>query len=1129
MAVVQRSLGDITNSVNQLSICTPSKSQNLNSEGTVQIHQKDSSSPFCSNFRHRNGSSFDTEESLLTASESDAFTEDDGENNDITNSERENVENGNVSAMTCTSKPKNRAPPPIFFGTPSKAEHDRRHKYQARLRTRRLLRKDSIELTRRKSGGWEGHETITDRTVQGTEQDSSASDEEVEAEENSRSGDLQDEADEVSNIDRFHDNRKKDGGVPTLDLDEEQNMASLEVLEDEEERSSDDQRGAFSEGVRKEGEAVVDDCKVKEDAVGNVPFTLADGNRNKETFVEKQMNSSTAEASFMPSSQYVSNSIAETPEDDPDATEEADWFGIKSGSRKLSISQRLSPPSLPSTPTRQKDVNSSLDKNRISLAPSEADSSPGIALAPYPFSSRPSPMTYAASRGKVSPFVNSPALSYLSMFSPQVDRENVGHVSQHPSASRSGPVLRESPRKSNAANTLYSPTKVEVRSKLAAWADAKVKTPQSPEKMEFDAMRLSSIQPESFSPTIKPSVSHATYDLLDIAAQIPLPLSPEKIQKASASSLAKSAQISDRTPSQTLQRTSPIRSDVSLRTSRLPVPAISKLPRPFKLSVAKSHGQSQQKLGTGLEQSQGLTQKTSINGERGSAKRSLASHTSSVGRSYPSIGHNESKTPRNIDTSINGKRLLSNHSSHSTSSSSSPVKRAVKSNAPIVRDARLIAGRNAKPSSSNVKEAIDNLVTEEKEDATKPPDDPKIAAMNVSKAGSVGGARRVMRGATATLEGGKEGQDKRADNSNVRAATSDDAVKTNYKRRLGMREAAPIAQSTTTKEKNPTQARSMRRINDIIRKVDSSLSSPSRQLENAVVLENVSRQIVKDEQPVDDKQDHRAAMGEGQLDQESTTRLGAKSSSSSSPSKSTSLPFKAATLMLSSTAKSTSAPRPIPISSMELSRLTSLHTRCNEIGVAQLELVIIRKQGELRPASPSSKFRKNAETSSSASTLTESQRKTREAQSKQARKDRAAQRAERLSGSNTFDSFGCMEQEEESIPQTHRLAAGEEEIYSTPPRRISLKKAVRWHKALFAGPSDDLSNRNKTRSTDPTSFHGVNLPKPIKSCLANSGQATSLDRFGNVPQAGKPLDSQQVKRKKIIITKIVYDDDESEL
>ncbi|PWN38047.1 uncharacterized protein FA14DRAFT_170791 [Meira miltonrushii] len=1138
MATFERSLGDITNSVNQLSICTPSKSQPSSSKTTLQSNQNNSSSPIARSPLKQNGSSFDTEESLLTASESDAFTEEDDDENDITSSERGDDENGDISAATYTSKQRSRAPPPIFFGTPSKAEHDRRHKYQAKLRTRRLLRKDSIELTRRKSGGWEGHETITDRTIE---------------DESSLAGDM--DAGEYPIKDAREEKEDEesisDSIQPLAEKEELNDEAPSEIVREDQLQDStsddDDDRSTSEDQIDLNNDDEAENAASKEEDVGGHEAEVADRkNTNaEESLLSKddtetiaheaegqvQMDCENAEVEQLaPGDGNIAN---ETPEDDPDATEEADWFGIKSGNKTAILPSSPSHPSLPSTPTRQKGFTSAIDRCRTSLAPSEADSSPGIALAPYPFSSRPSPMNFAASRGKGSPYIASPAMSYMSNFSPQFDRENEGHTSQRASVSRSGPILQESARKGNAANSLYSPTKVEVRSKLAAWANAKVKTPQSPEKKEFDAMRLSSIQPESFSPTLKTTA----YDLLDIASQVPLPLSPIKTHLRSSPPKRSTTQMPDPTPSLTAQRASPVRSDASLRTSRLPVPAVSKLPRPFKLSVSKSHPQPQNKAVPLFKAKQSAVQKISINGERRPAARPNPSHAPNFASSQASTGSINTKPLRDLEPSMNGRRVLNTNSNPSSSSSSSPTKQVAKANAPIVRDARLIAGRNAKPISSNVKPEIVDLKTKTNQEAANTAtkgfvsDAPKAAMMTASKAGSVGGARRVMRGVVAVPKIEQSSQRKTLDENASRAASNDNGIKSNPSRRLGMREAAPVAQLTTTKERNAVKARPMRRINDFIRKVDHSLSSPSRQQGNAPAPESVKpEKSMKEEDTLAGLKSQRTTMGQGlrertQPEQQSTTKSSGSSSSASSSPKALSLPFKAAAPVTTSVTKATQAPRPIPISSMELSRLTSLHTRCNETGVAQLELIIIRKQGELRPPSPSSKFRKNAEAGNATAALTKAQREAKEAQSKQARKDRAAQRAERLSGGNAADTSSTTEQEDETL-RSHRLAAGDEEVYATPPRRISLKKAVRWHKALFAGPSDNISGANRT-TKDDLSFLAEHHPKPVKSCLADAGQA-ALDRFGNVPQAGKPLGSPLVKRKKIIITKIVYDDDDSE-
>lgn len=63
------------------------------------------------------------------------------------------------SSPTCTQQPSRtprrrssrKALPIIFFGTPSASEHDKRAKYDSKLRERRLLRRDSLELARRRT------------------------------------------------------------------------------------------------------------------------------------------------------------------------------------------------------------------------------------------------------------------------------------------------------------------------------------------------------------------------------------------------------------------------------------------------------------------------------------------------------------------------------------------------------------------------------------------------------------------------------------------------------------------------------------------------------------------------------------------------------------------------------------------------------------------------------------------------------------------------------------------------------------------------------------------------------------------------------------------------------------------
>ncbi|MCO5556078.1 hypothetical protein L7F22_009622 [Adiantum nelumboides] len=73
-------------------------------------------------------------------------------------------------------------------------------------------------------------------------------------------------------------------------------------------------------------------------------------------------------------------------------------------------------------------------------------------------------------------------------------------------------------------------------------------------------------------------------------------------------------------------------------------------------------------------------------------------------------------------------------------------------------------------------------------------DVPKAVMVTASKAGSVGGARRVMRGAVAVSKVEPASQRKMSDEKNSsKTATGENVGKSNSLRRLGMKEAAPIA------------------------------------------------------------------------------------------------------------------------------------------------------------------------------------------------------------------------------------------------------------------------------------------------------------------------------------------------
>lgn len=57
-----------------------------------------------------------------------------------------------IQIQSKKQKPRRSRPlPVVFFGTPSTAEHQRRAKYERRLRERRVLRRDSLDLARRRT------------------------------------------------------------------------------------------------------------------------------------------------------------------------------------------------------------------------------------------------------------------------------------------------------------------------------------------------------------------------------------------------------------------------------------------------------------------------------------------------------------------------------------------------------------------------------------------------------------------------------------------------------------------------------------------------------------------------------------------------------------------------------------------------------------------------------------------------------------------------------------------------------------------------------------------------------------------------------------------------------------------
>ena len=159
------------------------------------------------------------------------------------------------------------------------------------------------------------------------------------------------------------------------------------------------------------------------------------------------------------------------------------------------------------------------------------------------------------------------------------------------------------------------------------------------------------------------------------------------------------------------------------------------------------------------------------------------------------------------------------------------------------------------------------------------------------------------------------------------------------------------------------------------------------------------------------------------------------------------------------------APRRPPITAMELARLTTKHTKQNEMYNVQLETRTQRIPGP-RPPSPSQHFVAGH-----------------------------GQRARVQFRPNKVKT------DEQGEPMCHTRGAGDEEVYTTPPG-----KGVRWDKRLVVSPPKEKQARSE---------------KPSSGCLVH--KPLTLDAFGNV--ACPPL--KGITRRKILVKRFVYDDDEN--
>ena len=179
-----------------------------------------------------------------------------------------------------------------------------------------------------------------------------------------------------------------------------------------------------------------------------------------------------------------------------------------------------------------------------------------------------------------------------------------------------------------------------------------------------------------------------------------------------------------------------------------------------------------------------------------------------------------------------------------------------------------------------------------------------------------------------------------------------------------------------------------------------------------------------------------------------------------------------------------------------MARLTAQNTRRNEVYLAKLDVRVERREGP-RPPSPSLKTRDEA--------------------AAEARKN-----GRKRGSAIAQDSDEEKDDDEEALQRLnlHMLAKGDDERYATPPRLVT-GKGVRWFKPLFVGPATATTEEAWEAAADGEAKRQF---KARKSCVP--AKEHRLDRHGNLLESElKPL-SPRMRKTKVLIKKIVYDDDE---
>lgn len=886
--------------------------------------------------------------------------------------------------------------PAIFFGTPCKAEHERRAKYGSRLRDRRLLRKDSLELARRKSVG----NANTDKKVE-----SSASLASLEYS-------LQEKRDDTNtqeSCEESNSRMKTTSGAKLPDTDR--------ITYSEEEWETDSMPN--EEG----GKEVNED---NYDQIGG------------DTTIKTSYQDGTLDSS-----------------DD-----------------SLSCAKDESP----STPTKQR-VPPSLSRQSLSL--SETDSSPGVALALQTSPSQRSPFHRSPLQRRDDNVLPSPINTAADNFSPCKVEDLSGRMERlSPFVTRKPARLDDkekgSPRKLDRTispgKTMYSsatssPVKVVVRQTLSAWAKTKLETPQSPEKEEWERRHALLSSPSKGDPQSSSSLSNSdtTPSQADIA--VVNDMLKAKAMLTSSTAVEKNVDaprtVNDR-PMSRIARPAPL--------SRIPKPIIRHtVTKPAIIArrvesaapITPSFARIRSTLGPSAprsESSKPIARFPMSAPSRSPFKHSIGPFVSRAPNNrqmmppppHTPLASSTQSSPSKLSTSQMLSRPLVQSSSPAKRMPTSVIKTRVE---PLVRDARLIASKSKPDCVDAITPFVSMTSPSMQAQITAAPDHPATAAVRTVGKPFPGQVRLNANSEQSNL------QDR--DLHRIHNAHKQQVELQQIDKRAGVEEKQAIPAIDSAHGKNHLQS-------PLVNSIDQPFSAGGKSKrtddsDHATTHIEANRQVKV-------QGSHR------QRKDAITSSKGIKQQTKAS----------------------------LPTSRSELSRLTSLHTRQNETFISRIDTVIVRKKGENRPASPSSKIRRSEGAIARGHLSQEASRK--------AREDRAKKRD--VVEAETLSSLALAQSKANVHDGGHVLGAGETSIFVSPPRDPLVKgRSVRWQKTLFQQRLESSSLKGEKRVK----------PSTLKGCLII--RPYSLDQFGNIADK-RPLWSPSLKPKKVIVYKIIYDDDE---